>query len=108
MFPIEVGTWHADPVAYRKGFGKELLMMGGFDKHILQQGPRQIEREVKRLAPLFKQGGYIGFCDHRVPPDVPLTNYLHYLNMVRSVWCGGVNLKPMGKLVDAKLQVAAD
>ncbi|NJL31054.1 MAG: hypothetical protein HC898_05190, partial [Phycisphaerales bacterium] len=39
MFPIEVGTWGADPIELRKRFGKQLLMMGGFDKHILMHGP---------------------------------------------------------------------
>ena len=38
MFPVEVGTWGSDPVAFRKKYGKDLLMMGGFDKHILSQG----------------------------------------------------------------------
>ena len=57
---------------------------------------RQIEAEVKRLTPLVEEGGFIGFCDHRVPPDVPLENYLHYLDCVRKLWGKGVNLKPMG------------
>src|SRR5690606_25473617 len=39
MFPIEVGTWRADPIKLRAEFGKELLMMGGFDKRILQHSP---------------------------------------------------------------------
>jgi uroporphyrinogen decarboxylase len=98
MFPIEVGTWQADPVALRREYGKELLMMGGFDKHILSRGKREIETEVKRLAPLVEEGGYIGFCDHRVPPDVPLENYLHYLHAVRRIWGHDINLKPMGEL----------
>jgi hypothetical protein len=86
MFPIEVGTWKADPVEFRKRFGKQLLMMGGFDKRILMRTPADIEREVIRLTPLVEEGGYIGFCDHRVPPDVPLVNYLFYLDTVRHYW----------------------
>lgn len=99
MFPIEVGVWKADPVAFRRAFGKELLMMGGFDKLILREGKRAIEAEVKRLTPLVEEGGFIGFCDHRVPPDVPLENYLHYLKCVRTMWGQDVNLKPLGELV---------
>lgn len=95
MFPIEVGTWGADPVAYRRKYGKDLLLMGGFDKHILARSHREIEAEVRRLAPLVEEGGYIGFCDHRVPPDVPLENYLFYLRTVRAIWGKGVNLKPL-------------
>jgi hypothetical protein len=88
MFPIEVGTWNGDPVRYRREYGRDLLMMGGFDKHILSMAPQAIEREVIRLAPLVEEGGYIGFADHRVPPDVPLANYLHYLDCVRRIWVG--------------------
>ncbi len=98
MFPLEVGTWGTDPIAYRAKFGKELLIMGGFDKHILAQSKEVIEREVYRLLPLVEEGGYVGFCDHRVPPDVPLDNYLFYLETVREVWGQGIDLKPMGRL----------
>lgn len=94
MFPLEIGNWGADPVKYRKQYGRDLLMMGGFDKHILAQGKAEIEQEVRRLAPLMEEGGYIGFCDHRVPPDVPLENYEFYADCVRKLWGHDVNLKP--------------
>jgi uroporphyrinogen decarboxylase len=96
MFPLEIGTWGADPIRYRQEYGPDLLLMGGFDKHILQGTKAQIKAEVERLAPLVEAGGYIGFCDHRVPPDVPLENYLFYLAQVREVWANGLDLKPMG------------
>ncbi len=96
MFPVEVGTWGADPVQYRKQYGKDLLMMGGFSKHILAESKEAIEAEVRRLTPLVEEGGYIGFCDHRVPPNVPLENYLFYLEKVRSLWGKDINLRPMG------------
>jgi len=94
MFPIEIGTWGADPIRYRREYGKELLMIGGVDKHVLARGKRDIEKEVLRLAPLVEEGGFIPTPDHRVPPDVPYENYLHYLQMAREVWGRGVNLKP--------------
>ena len=97
MFPLEIGTWGADPVRYRREYGKDLLLMGGFDKHILAQSKEDIAREIDRLTPLVEEGGYIGFCDHRVPPDVSLDNYLFYLETVREVWGKGIDLKPMGK-----------
>jgi uroporphyrinogen decarboxylase len=96
MFPVEVGTWGADPLKYRRQYGKELLMMGGFDKHILARSKGEIEAEVCRLAPLVEEAGFIGFCDHRVPADVPLENYMFYLETVRRVWGKNLNLKPMG------------
>jgi uroporphyrinogen decarboxylase len=95
MFPVEIGVWGADPLKFRQEYGRDLLMMGGFDKHILQSSEAEIEAEVYRLLPLIEEGGYIGFCDHRVPPDVSLKNYLFYLETVRRVWGKGLNLRPI-------------
>ena len=57
---------------------------------------------------LVEEGGYIGFCDHRVPPNVPLENYVHYLDCVRRVWGRSVNLKPMGMRQAAQVCEKAD
>jgi uroporphyrinogen decarboxylase len=96
MFPVEIGAWGADPLAYRRHYGRELLIIGGVGKRILA-GPREgITREVERLAPLVEEGGYIPTPDHRVPPDVPLANYLFYLREARRVWGRDLpNLRPM-------------
>ena len=81
-FPLEVGTWGQDAVAVRKHFGRELRICGGFDKHILARTTDDIAREIDRLAPLVEEGGFVPFCDHRVPPDVSLSNYLFYIKPV--------------------------
>lgn len=94
MFPIEIGTWDADPIEFRKQYGKELLLMGGVSKRVLARSKRDIEAEIRRLAPLVEQGGYIPMPDHRVPPDVPLENYIYYCRTARAVWGKGVNLPP--------------
>jgi uroporphyrinogen decarboxylase len=95
MLPLEIGTWGADPVEYRKEYGRDLLIMGGFNKRILAARKSDITAEVERLAPLVEEGGFIPFCDHLVPPDVPLSNYIHYLNEAKRVWGRGLdNLKP--------------
>jgi uroporphyrinogen decarboxylase len=95
MFPIEVGTWNGDPVRFRREYGQELLLMGGFDKHLLAKSKSDIEAEVLRLTPLVEEGGFIPFCDHRVPPGVPLENYLFYLDLARRLWGKNTNLKPV-------------
>lgn len=95
MFPIEIGTWNADPLRFRRQYGRDLLMMGGFSKHTLSGSFPDIEREVLRLAPLVEEGGFIGFADHRVPPDVPFDNYRFYLQKVREIWGKGISLKPV-------------
>lgn len=94
MFPLEIGTWDADPIKYRRQYGKDLLVMGGFDKHILAKGPGPIDAEIRRLLPLVEQGGFIPFCDHRVPPDVSLANYRHYVAKAKQIWCKDINFPP--------------
>lgn len=98
LFPIEVGTWKSDPVAFRREYGRQLRLMGGFDKHILALTPAEIDAEIERLTPLVEEGGFIPFCDHRVPPDVPLANYEHYLLRVRQRWGRDLDLKPFRQL----------
>jgi len=98
MFPIEIGDW-ADPVAMSRRFGKGMLMRGGFDKHILAKGPEAIRAEVKRLTPLVEEGGFIPHCDHRVPADVSMADYLVYVSEAKRVWGKGLpDIRPMGKL----------
>jgi len=107
MFPLEVGTWGGDPRKFRAKYGRDLLLMGGFDKHVLARSKDDITAEIHRLAPLVEEGGYIGFCDHRVPPDVPLENYVHYCKTVRKVWGKGVNLPAMEASTSAGVDSSA-
>ncbi|MBN1346647.1 MAG: hypothetical protein JXQ73_28410 [Phycisphaerae bacterium] len=99
-FPLEAGTWGADPIEHRRRFGKGLLIMGGFDKHVLAKSKNDILREIERLAPLCEEGGFIPFCDHRVPADVSLENYLFYIEQAKAIWGKGVNVRPTGKLTE--------
>jgi len=97
-FPLEVGTWGCDPVQLRQRFGRQLRMAGGFSKRILARGPDAIAAEIDRLAPLVEQGGFIPFCDHRVPPDVSFENYLFYVERAKQAWGKGLpNLRPTGR-----------
>ena len=54
-----------------------------------------ITEEIARLAPLVEEGGFIPMPDRRVPPDVPLSNYLHYCRTARQVWGHDANLPVM-------------
>ena len=80
--------------SFRRRFGKELRLLGGFDKNILRQSPEAIAAEVRRLAPLVEEGGFVPHCDHLVPPDVPYANYLFYLEQARAIWGRGLDLPP--------------
>jgi hypothetical protein len=56
-----------------------MVMSGGIDKRVLAKGKKDIDEMVERIIPVMrKRGGYIPTCDHGVPAEVSLENYLHY------------------------------
>jgi len=57
LFPIEVGTWRANPVLLRKKYGKALRMMGGVDKLVIPHGEKAIREHLKPLKELASEGG---------------------------------------------------
>lgn len=89
LFPIEVGTWQADPVELRRRFGRDLRMMGGFDKHLIPKGTAAVRRELERLKPLVESGGFVPLPDHRIPPDCSLQAFKDYVNTFKDVLCDG-------------------
>lgn len=78
MFPLEVNAGN-DPVALRQEYGRELLIMGGFNKFALHEGRDAILRELKRLESLVAEGGFIPHVDHRCPAQVTWDNYCYYI-----------------------------
>ncbi|MCF6174152.1 MAG: hypothetical protein L3J71_00135 [Victivallaceae bacterium] len=77
MSPFEVASG-CDVVAVAQAY-PNLVMSGGFDKRIMAQGKAAIDREVERIFPVMRdRGGYIPTCDHGVPEEVSVENYLHY------------------------------
>ena len=57
----------------------DLRLSGGVDKRILAQGPEAIDRMIDRIFPIMqKRGGFMPTCDHGVPEEVSLKNYLHF------------------------------
>lgn len=85
QFPIEIGTWNADPMEFRRKYGKELRIIGGFNKLVLEKGPAAIDAEIERRIPLMKDGGYIIMPDHLITPGTSLENYKYYLDRIRQL-----------------------
>ncbi len=80
MFPWEVNS-AGHPSQTLQKYAPELRIMGGMDKMILASGRDEIRRYLSTLLPLVERGGYIPFCDHRCPPNVPEDDYLFYLDL---------------------------
>ena len=85
MFPIEPGTWKATPEHMRRKFGKDLRIIGGYDKLALEKGRAAIDAELDRHIDLMKEGGFVLMPDHIITPGVPLEDYKYYLNRVRKL-----------------------
>ena len=85
MFPIEIGTWNADPMKFRKKYGRDLKIIGGIDKRVLEKSPKDIDEEIERRVPLMKEGGFIPLPDHTIPPGVSIENYKYYLEKIRNL-----------------------
>jgi uroporphyrinogen decarboxylase len=85
QFPVEYGTWKARPEDFRKKYGRELRIVGGYNKLVLEQGRPAIDAELESHIPLMKEGGFIIMPDHLITPGVPLEDYKYYLEQVRQL-----------------------
>lgn len=77
VFPMEQAAGN-DIHAYRREYGRDLLMTGGIDKRALAQGRAAIDRELKAKLSLADQGGYVPTVDHSIPPDVSYADFRYY------------------------------
>jgi hypothetical protein len=89
VFPIEVGTWRADPRGLRRRFGRRLRMFGGVDKHVIPAGERAIREHLTPLKELVAEGGYIPIPDHRIPPNCSLEQFRTYVRVFKEVFDAG-------------------
>lgn len=85
QFPIEVGVWKADGMAFRRKYGKELRIVGHFDKMTLEKSHEAVEAELQRLLPLMRDGGYLMMPDHLITPGVSLADYRWFLERWREI-----------------------
>lgn len=82
-YPLEINSG-AFPEVIRERH-PDLALIGGIDKRQLEMGKAEIDKELEKLPPLLEKGGYIPALDHRVHPQVPLANYLYYIEKKREL-----------------------
>ncbi len=84
---IEAGIHCCDPVEVAAGndlpamsarFGRQMAWRGGVDKRAMAAGGQTLARELDRLAPVVRAGGYIPSCDHGVPANVSWPDFIDY------------------------------
>lgn len=76
--PIEVAAGN-NIVDFRRRFGRNMAYRGGVDKRAMAKGGTVIEREIERILPVIRDGGYIPSCDHGVPSDVAWPDFVYYV-----------------------------
>lgn len=77
MSPFEVAA-NCDVIRTGEQY-PDLRISGGVDKRVLAQGPKAIDEMIDRIFPVMqKRGGFLPTCDHGVPEEVSLENYLYF------------------------------
>jgi uroporphyrinogen decarboxylase len=75
-----------DAINLRKQYGKRLTLIGNISLQSLIEGGEVLEKEVRSKVPwLIEKGGYIPSIDDIISPDVPLRNYIHYVNLLKEL-----------------------
>ena len=88
--PIEIAAGN-DPEEFLVKYPR-IFIHGGIDKRELRFSREQLRTEVaKRYETARKFGRYIPHVDHGVPPDIPLRNYLYFVEIAHG-FCDGEDL----------------
>ena len=82
--PVEIAA-HNDPEEMLLRY-PGVFIHGGIDKRELRFSREQARAEVaKRYETAWKYGGYIPHVDHGVPPDIPLRNFLYFVELAKGL-----------------------
>jgi uroporphyrinogen decarboxylase len=66
-----------------------IFLRGGVDKRELAKSRERLRAEVAtRYRTAWEHGTFIPHTDHGVPPDIPLRNFLYYVELARG-FCNG-------------------
>jgi uroporphyrinogen decarboxylase len=83
LLPCEI-TGKMDLVKIRKDY-PGLKIAGGINKMKLFGETGEIDRELEKIPFLLKEGGYIPFVDHSVPPLVSWDNFVYYREKLNNI-----------------------
>lgn len=76
LYPMEVSAG-MDVVSARKKY-PDLQILGGIPKSDIALGKERIDQFLESVDWLLKQGGYIPYGDHLIPPEVPWNKFKYY------------------------------
>lgn len=70
-----------DGMTIRRSFPR-LMMVGHYDKMVMNKGEAAMRAEFERLLPLMRSGGFIPSVDHQTPPHITLEEYWVYRRLL--------------------------
>lgn len=76
VYPLEHQAG-VDIVKIREQY-PEFIMLGGYDKMVMNKGEAAIRNEFERILPVMRSGRYIPSVDHQTPPGVSFEDYKLY------------------------------
>jgi len=83
LYPYEVQA--GNDVAKMLDTYPTLGVIGGLDKNVMARGKPEIDREMEKARRLIRKGRFLPGPDHFVLSDVPLANYLYFMERLREV-----------------------
>ena len=76
MYPMEVSAG-MNVIELRKKY-PDFFIMGGIPKFEISHGKEKIDEILEPVKWLLKQGGFIPYGDHLIPPEISWTNFKYY------------------------------
>jgi hypothetical protein len=76
LYPMETSTG-MDIAEIRRSY-PDLQMLGGISKYDVAGGKQSIDECLPLVGELLRQGGYVPFVDHSVPPAVGWEDFSYY------------------------------
>lgn len=83
MYPFEQQAGN-DLIEIRKKF-PNLRMLGGFNKNVIYEGKKAIDKELEKMSFLISKGGYIPCADHNIPPNCSWENFKYYRKRLKEI-----------------------
>ena len=85
VYPLERQA-NVDIAEIRRAY-PEFIMLGGYDKMVMNKGEEAIRGEFERILPVMKSSRYIPSVDHQTPPGVSFEDYKIYIKLFKE-YCG--------------------
>lgn len=83
ILPFEVAAG-SDIVDYRRKY-PNLAIMGGIDKREIALGPEATDRELERIAEVFKTPGYFASLDHLPHPEISWEDFKYLVYRLKEI-----------------------